>query len=144
MKKNNDLVEKRIFKVKNPSLRFFCPLCSTERFVCCHPKLTWKNYMHISLITIILVLMLYPWMELRSLFVFFIVWGMMEMTKRLLFKKQLPCPHCGFDASWYKKDAGIARQLMKDFWKDRLPSKMPFNEVPPKKHEATSPPPPPS
>ena len=30
--------------------------------------------------------------------------------------KQISCPHCGFDATWYKRDVKVARQLVKDFW----------------------------
>ena len=32
------------------------------------------------------------------------------------YRKEIPCPHCGFDASWYKKDVKIARRLVKEFW----------------------------
>ena len=29
---------------------------------------------------------------------------------------ELPCPHCGFDATWYKRDVKVARRQVLDFW----------------------------
>jgi hypothetical protein len=49
------------------------------------------------------------------------VWGAMEFSLRLLFKKEIPCPHCGFDATWYKKDMKVARQKVKEFWDKKRP-----------------------
>jgi hypothetical protein len=56
-------------------------------------------------------------MSFRAGFVFFVYWLGFEATVRLLFKKDLPCPHCGFDASWYKRDVRITRQKVEEFWK---------------------------
>jgi hypothetical protein len=55
-------------------------------------------------------------MSFRAGFVFFIYWFGFEATVRLLFKKDLPCPHCGFDASWYKRDVRVTRQKVEEFW----------------------------
>ena len=60
--------------------------------------------------------MLYPFLGFRSVVVFFLVLGGMEFSIRVLFKKEIPCPHCGFDATWYKKDVKVARQKVKEFW----------------------------
>ena len=64
---------------------------------------------------------MYPFLGLRSVVVFFLVWGVMEFSKRILFKKEIPCPHCGFDATWYKKDVKVARQKVKEFWDEKGP-----------------------
>jgi len=55
-------------------------------------------------------------MGVKCFFIFFIVWSVFELSIRTDFKKQVPCPHCGFDATWYKKDVKVARQVVKDFW----------------------------
>ena len=68
-----------------------------------------------------LSMIFYPFFGLRSLVVFFMVWGAMEFSLRFLFKKEIPCPHCGFDASWYKKDVKVARQKVKEFWDQKNP-----------------------
>lgn len=64
---------------------------------------------------------LYPLMELKGIFSFFVVWGAFEAALRVNFRKEVPCPHCGFDASWYKKDVKVARQKVDEFWKTRTP-----------------------
>jgi hypothetical protein len=60
--------------------------------------------------------MLYPFFKVESFIVFFAVWGSFELAIRSDFKKQVPCPHCGFDATWYKKDVKVARQKVAEFW----------------------------
>lgn len=112
-------LEKRVYRYKNPSKTFFCPLCRTERAVTISPRLTNKNYAQILLTSIVFSALLYPLMEVRSFFVFFVVWAIFELAVRSDFKKQVPCPHCGFDATWYKKDVKVARQLVKDFWEQK-------------------------
>ena len=109
-------LESRIYRYKNPATAFFCPLCRTERAVTISPRLTAKNFVQILLTSIIFGAALYPLMNLRSFFVFFVVWAIFEVAIRSDFKKQVPCPHCGFDATWYKKDVKVARQLVRDFW----------------------------
>lgn len=115
-------LEKRVYRYKNPSKNFFCPLCRTERAVTISPRLTHKNYAQIFLTSIVFSALLYPLMEVRSFFVFFVVWAIFELAVRSDFKKQVPCPHCGFDATWYKKDVKVARKLVKDFWEQKKSS----------------------
>lgn len=112
----NRPLENRVYRYKNPAKNFFCPLCRTERAVTISPRLTVKNYVQISLTSIVFGAALYPLMNVRSFFVFFIVWAIFELSVRTKFKKEVPCPHCGFDATWYKKDVKVARQRVKDFW----------------------------
>tara|TARA_Y100000590_G_scaffold457597_1_gene610579 strand:+ start:3571 stop:3861 length:291 start_codon:yes stop_codon:yes gene_type:complete len=60
--------------------------------------------------------MLYPVMSFRGIFSFFVFLGVFEWVRRANYRKELPCPHCGFDASWYKKDVKVARKLVADHW----------------------------
>lgn len=112
-------------KRKKAVVQFFCPLCGVKRRMTCRLGLSGKNYGGIALSSVILILLLYyPLMKIHSFFVFFIIffviWAMVELAKRLRFKRDIPCPHCGFDASWYKRDIKVARRLVKEFWDGRL------------------------
>jgi len=114
-------LEARVFKLKNPRMEFFCPLCRSKRGFLYSPRLSGKNYVQIIFISLMLSMILYPFLGLRAVVVFFMVWGVMEFSLRLLFKKEIPCPHCGFDATWYKKDVQVARQKVKEFWDKKRP-----------------------
>jgi len=114
-------LEARVFKLKNPRMEFFCPLCRSKRGFLYSPRLSGKNYVQIIFISLMLSMILYPFLGLRAVVVFFMVWGAMEFSLRLLFKKEIPCPHCGFDATWYKKDVQVARQKVKEFWDKKRP-----------------------
>jgi hypothetical protein len=60
--------------------------------------------------------MLFPFIGAKCFFIFFVSWGIFELSVRTDYKKQIACPHCGFDATWYKRDVKVARQIVKDFW----------------------------
>jgi transcription elongation factor Elf1 len=106
----------RVYKYKNKSSTFFCPLCRTERGITTSPRLTKKNLVQILLTSIVLGSALYPVWGVKCFFVFFVAWAVFELAVRTDYKKQITCPHCGFDATWYKRDVKVARQLVKDFW----------------------------
>lgn len=114
------LVE-RVYKYKNKDRNFFCPLCRTERNVTVSPKLTKKNLLQITLTTIVLGAALYPFFGVESFVIFFAIWGAFELAVRSDYKKQVPCPHCGFDATWYKRDVKVARQKVAEFWAQKQP-----------------------
>ncbi len=61
-------------------------------------------------------------MQWKGAFSFFLVWAFFEAALRLNFRKEVPCPHCGFDASWYKKDVNVARRKVDEFWGDHKKS----------------------
>lgn len=109
-------LEARVYKYKNKNRNFFCPLCRTERNVPVSPRLTKKNHLQIILTSIVLGGLLFPIVGVESFTVFFLVWGLFELAIRSDFKKQVPCPHCGFDATWYKRDVKVARQKVAEFW----------------------------
>jgi predicted RNA-binding Zn-ribbon protein involved in translation (DUF1610 family) len=113
--KKNPLVT-RVYKYKKKSSQFFCPLCRTERGISVSPRLTKKNIFQIFLTSIVFGSALFPFMGVKCFFIFFVVWGIFELAVRSDYKKQVACPHCGFDATWYKRDVKVARQLVKDFW----------------------------
>ena len=71
------------------------------------------------MMTVVMVLILFPVMEFISFASFFAVWGTFELFQRCRFRKEIPCPYCGFDASWYKRDVKIARKIVGEFWAKR-------------------------
>lgn len=111
----------RVYKYKNKASQFFCPLCRTERGISVSPRLTKKNYVQVFLTSVIVGSMLYPFFGVESFVIFFAILGGFELAIRSDFKKQVACPHCGFDATWYKRDVKVARQLVKDFWAEKQP-----------------------
>ena len=118
MKKNEDLkpLEHRPFKYKKSKMKFYCPLCRSERALTSSYKLSFKNYIQIFIFSVILMLALYPIMNIRAFFVFFVVWGGFELGFRVVYRKELSCPYCGFDAAWYKKSIPVTRKLVDEFW----------------------------
>lgn len=109
-------LEHRTYKFKKAHIEFFCPLCRTQRAVVTNPHLEPKNYLQMLMLTIVTTAILYPFMNMAGIFSFFLYWAGFEATLRLTFKKEIPCPHCGFDAAWYKKDVRIAKSKVKEFW----------------------------
>lgn len=109
----------RPYKFKNAHLEFFCPLCRVERAVVTSPHLNSKNFLQIFLLTGAITACTYSIWELRGIFSFFAIWAGFEAVLRVNFRKAIPCPHCGFDASWYKKDVKVAQSKVQDFWMAR-------------------------
>ena len=62
------------------------------------------------------MLLTFPFWGFRSAIVIPIVWGLFEGIHKLQFRKEIPCPYCGFDATWYKRDVKMARKAVKEFW----------------------------
>lgn len=106
----------RVYKYKNQASTFFCPLCRSERGISISPKLTKKNYVQIFLTSVVFGSLLFPLVGAKCFSVFFLTWGVFELAVRSDYKNQIACPHCGFDAAWYKRDVKVARQIVKDFW----------------------------
>lgn len=114
-------IDRRHYRYKNAAKTFFCPLCSTERVFRLKPRLNVLNHFQIILLTGATTWSLFSWLGFKSLFVYFIYWAIFEFSVRVLYRKDVPCPHCGFDASWYKRDVKVARRLVKDFWAKQKP-----------------------
>ena len=108
--------DRRPFKVKNAVLEFLCPLCGVERGISVHYKLTKANYLQISLLSLVSCIALYPIIDWAIVLIPPTVGVAFEFVRRSVFRKEVPCPHCGFDAVWYKKDVPKARELVHQFW----------------------------
>ena len=99
--------------------RFFCPLCRAERTITTHYKMSPANYWQVFICAFFLLVTTWPLIGVKSLALFFIVWAVIEGVRRLLWRKEIPCPHCGLDAAWYKRDVRIAHKKVKEFWQTR-------------------------
>ncbi|MBI2522123.1 MAG: hypothetical protein HYV97_17020 [Bdellovibrio sp.] len=125
-------IDVRTYKMKNAALDFYCPLCRMERQVSYRVNLSPLNYIQIIMLSFILVTLTFSRMEAFALIWPFLVWASFEITRRLLFKRDVPCPHCGFDATWYKKDVKMARKLVGEFWEKKKNSQ-PESKISPTK-----------
>ncbi len=112
-------IDTRQYKYRNPAMTFYCPLCRTERAITVRPGLKPLHFVQMACVTGFLVWASWSLMGLGSFIWFFIVWGIFEAVLRATFRKEVPCPHCGFDASWYKRDVKVARKLVSDFWEGK-------------------------
>lgn len=121
----------RFFKTKNPQRNFFCALCRAPRGLRYGRHLTQANYLQIVVLTAFTVWALFPLVEWKSLSSLFIYWAAFEATRKTLYRKELKCPYCGFDATWYRKDVRIARRQVEDFVKENPQAKVfrPKDEV---------------
>ncbi len=102
--------------------QFFCPLCKVERKLEYRSKLSVRQYFQILLIYMFISLFTFSSMGVYSIVFLFLTWSIFDFVNRSLFKNNIPCPHCGFDASWYKKDLKTTRTLVEKFWEDKVPS----------------------
>jgi hypothetical protein len=108
----------RFVRKKNPVRHFFCALCRAPRDMRYGRHLSQHHYVQIAVFTAFTTWALFPWLEWKSLGVVFIYWGALEIIRKSLYRKELKCPYCGFDATWYRRDVRVARKQVEEFVKD--------------------------
>lgn len=106
----------RFVKIKNPKKEFLCALCSAPRQMRYSKNLSRKNYLQIVVTSVLLSWLLFSFVGPKALFSIFFVWTAFEVTNKFLYRKEIPCPYCGFDATWYKRDIKLARKKVEEFW----------------------------
>jgi len=109
-------IDRRPYKIKNAVLEFLCPLCGVERGISVHYKLTKKNHLQIGIISVVLGLISFTFLNWGVVLFYPTVLVSFEFVRRSVYRKEIPCPHCGFDAVWYKKDVPKTRELVHEFW----------------------------
>jgi hypothetical protein len=119
--KINPLQTGRFYKVKNPKKSFICALCSAPRQMKYSKNLEGKNFLQIIVLSTFLSWAFFPLMGVKSLSLLFPVWMFVEMVNKMLYRKDIPCPYCGFDATWYRRDVNVANTKVKTFWNDNFP-----------------------
>jgi hypothetical protein len=111
-----NLENRKFFKVKNANNSFLCALCSAPRQMRYKRNLSFKNYLQLTTLAVGLMYFLYPVFGLKTIYLMFIIWVVAELANKMLYRHELPCPYCGFDATWYKRDVKMARKKVEDFW----------------------------
>jgi uncharacterized Zn-finger protein len=109
----------RILKLKKPTQEIFCPLCRTLRHIRFSPRMKKHHFIQMTVLTFLFVFFFWNIFKERGLFIFFLIWSLWEGFVRWSYKKEVPCPHCGFDATLYKRDVRQARQKVKEFWNQK-------------------------
>ena len=113
-----------LFSVKSHKKNIFCALCRVPRTLTRARHLGPHNYLQIAVMTAFATWTLFDWLEWKTLGVYFIIWAGFEFTRKVAYRKELKCPSCGFDATWYRKDVRIARKQVEDFVKDNPQAKV--------------------
>lgn len=121
MTRVNPLQTGRFYKVKKPQRNFLCALCSAPRQMKYSKFLSPRNYLQILILSACLTVATFPLMGPKSIFLVFPVWMIWEVANKMLYRKEIPCPYCGFDATWYRRDVTVANKMVKEFWSTNYP-----------------------
>jgi hypothetical protein len=116
---HNKLGEAQFYKVKNPSREFLCALCESPRQMKYSRTLSPKNYFQIFVLSLTMAWPLFAIMSYKVVYIFFINWCLFEITNKILYRREIPCPHCGFDATWYRRDVKVAKRIVNEFWEHK-------------------------
>ena len=111
--------DRRVYRHKKPQMEFFCPLCRSPRAFSSNYRLGRFHFIQIAFIGLVLVGISYPFIGFRGIFFVFPVWLCFDLFARTAFRKEIPCPYCGFDASWYQRDVKVSRDKVKVFWESK-------------------------
>ena len=103
-------------KINNKSKLFLCALCSTHRSMKYSKNLTIKHFIQIGLIVASLTYLFWGTFAVNTLLVSPVVWTIFEVTNKIFYRKDVPCPSCGFDATWYRRDVKMAKNKVEQFW----------------------------
>ena len=113
-KKLHPLQMSKFYKVKKPVRNFLCALCGSPRSLRYKKHLSGFQYLQILILSTALFLE-------KSFFIPFLVWIGFEFINKLLYRKGIACPYCGFDATWYRRDVNLAREKVKEYWEVNHP-----------------------
>jgi len=80
-------------------------------------RLLSRHYFQILTLGFVFTAATYSWFEFKGAFALPLIWALFEIIHKTLYRKDLRCPHCGFDPTWYKKDVKLARRRVEDFLK---------------------------
>ena len=109
--------EKRVFT-------FFCPHCKMERRVPHGPTpYTSENLLRITVASLFVMLVLWPWMSWKGIVSFLPLWMIFETVFRVKMRVNLACSNCGFDPFLFLQDVHKARDGIETFWKKQYESK---------------------
>ena len=99
-------------KTKN---EYFCALCRTPRKLRYSRHLTNKHFVQILMLALVFTALTFPMLSFKGAVSLPVIWVLFESIQKSLYRKDLKCPHCGFDPKWYRKDLKLARQKVEEF-----------------------------
>ena len=111
--------EKRIFRLKKPKSEFLCALCGSFRQMRYAKNLDRFQYLQLVVLISTLSVFLYPWTGIRGALFTLFLWPIFEFVHKIMYRHELPCPYCGFDATWYRRDVKMARRKVEQFWEEK-------------------------
>ena len=109
----------RPYKLKKSVLDFLCPLCGVERQLSTSHRIEKRHILPILVAGLFLFSLLYLWISWSALVAFPLSFLTFEFARRSIYRKEIVCPHCGFDAVWYRKDVTVAKKLVHEFWENK-------------------------
>lgn len=104
-------------RLKKTKTECYCALCRSPRVLRYSRHLQKHHYLQILVLTIGLTATTYTHFEWRGMMALPLVWALFESIHKSLYRKDLKCPFCGFDPTWYKKDVKLARRKVEEFLK---------------------------
>lgn len=102
---------------KSEKTECFCALCRSPRVIRYSRRLKGRHYLQILTLAFVFTASTYSWFGFHGAFALPIIWAVFETQYKSLYRKDLKCPYCGFDPTWYKKDVKLARQKVEEFLK---------------------------
>jgi hypothetical protein len=102
---------------QNEKTECFCALCRSPRVIRYSRRLMVRHYFQILTIAFVFTVATHSWWAWNGVFALPIIWIMFESIHKTLYRKDLKCPYCGFDPTWYKKDVKLARRKVEEFLK---------------------------
>ena len=106
------------FKKKtNDNVECFCALCRSPRVIRYSRRLTKRHYLQILVLGLGFTAATSSWFSWKGAFALPLIWAIFESLHKSLYRKDLKCPYCGFDPTWYKKDVTLARRKVEEFLK---------------------------
>ncbi len=102
-------------KQKKDSKECYCALCRSPRVLRYGRHLSKFQYFQIALISAVVMIAGFPFFDFKMVGAPVLVWIIFESVHKSYYRRDLACPFCGFDPTWYKKDVKLARRKVEEF-----------------------------
>lgn len=104
-------------KQKNQKTECFCAHCRSPRILRYSRRLQGRHFGQILTLGFVFTAATYNWFGFNGIYALPVIWAIFETSHKALYRKDLKCPFCGFDPTWYKKDVKLARLRVEEFLK---------------------------
>lgn len=104
-------------RTKSDKTECFCALCRSPRVIRYSRRLKGRHYLQILTLGLVFIAATYSSFGFMGASALPLIWATFESIHKSLYRKDLKCPYCGFDPTWYKKDVKLARRKVEEFLK---------------------------